>query len=87
MPSSCSNEDIVWFMRIMTGRDEITIDPHKCHVIEATQISNIDIIFGYAYVHGFTKFLFLNMKKLLCLQFYTFKLSIDCCFMYIASYL
>ena len=46
MPSSCSNEDIVLFMKIMTGRDEITIDPHKCQVNEEWQFSTVDIIFG-----------------------------------------
>ncbi|KAL7029378.1 hypothetical protein ACKWTF_006213 [Chironomus riparius] len=46
MPSSCSNEDIVSFMKIMTGRDEIKIDPHKCQVKEEWQFSTVDIIFG-----------------------------------------
>lgn len=46
MPSSCSNEDVVWFLKLMTGRDEITIDPKKCQVKEANRFSNVDIIFG-----------------------------------------
>ncbi|XP_070492793.1 nose resistant to fluoxetine protein 6-like [Chironomus tepperi] len=47
MPSSCSNEDIVLFMKMMTGRDEISIDPHKCQVKEEFRFSKVDIIFGF----------------------------------------
>lgn len=46
MPSSCSNEDVVLFMVLMTGRDEITIDPKKCQAKEAIRFSKVDIIFG-----------------------------------------
>ncbi|KAG5684438.1 hypothetical protein PVAND_013672 [Polypedilum vanderplanki] len=47
VPSSCSNHDVIHFMKFITGRDEVTVDPKKCQVRETLRVSWIDILFGF----------------------------------------